>query len=80
MVSAVTVCALLLVALPVYGLIEALAASPLATVALLAVLAAVTAAMLVSLLAAVAPAAAVALGAIWLGRHLERRKERGLTR
>ncbi|HEV2772409.1 MAG TPA: DUF1707 domain-containing protein [Thermoleophilaceae bacterium] len=82
-VSAATVCAILLVGLPVYGLTEALAASPVATVSLLvvlAVLAALTVAMLASLLVAVAPVAAVALGAVWLGRHLERRRDGGRTR
>ncbi len=82
-VSAATLCAMLVVALPVYGLIEALAASPVATVAVLvvlAVLAALTVAMLASLLVAVAPIAAVALGAVWLGRHLERERERGRPR
>jgi cation transporter-like permease len=81
-VSAAALCALL-VALPAWGLIEALAASPVATVLLLAVLAALAAlalAMLASLLVAVAPVAAVALGAVWLGRHLERRHERRRSR
>ncbi len=82
-VSAATLCAMLVVALPLYGLIEALAASPVATVSLLvvlAVLAALAVAMLASLLVAVAPVAAVALGAVWLGRHLERQRDRGRTR
>lgn len=82
-VFAATVGVVLLVALPVYGAIEALATSPLAPVSLLvllAVLAALAMAMLASLLVAVAPVAAVALGAVWLGRHLERRHERGRTR
>jgi hypothetical protein len=72
-------CALLVVALPAYGIAEALAAWPVATVSLLvvlAVLAALLVAMLASLLVAVAPVAAVALGAVWLGRHLEHRDER----
>jgi hypothetical protein len=80
---AATVCAILVVVLPVYGLTEALAASPAATLSLLvvlAVLAALTVAMLASLLVAVAPVAAVALGAVWLGRHLERRHDGGRTR
>lgn len=78
-VSAAALCAMIVVALPVYGLIEALAAAPVATVAalvVLAVLAALTVAMLASLLAAVAPVAAVALGAVWLGRRLERGRTR----
>ena len=82
-VSAATVGAVLLVALPVYRLIEALATSPLAPVSLLvllAVMAALAMAMLASLLVALAPVAAVALGAVWLDRHLERRHERGHTR
>lgn len=79
MVSAATLCAMLVVALPAYGLIEALAAAPVATVSVLvlvAILAALAVAMLASLLAAVAPVAAVALGAVWLGRHLERGRDR----
>ena len=82
-VSAATVCAVLVVGLSVYGLAAALAAAPVATVLVLGglgVLAALTLAMLASLLVAVAPVAAVALGAVWLGRHLERRRGGGRTR
>ena len=81
-VSVAALCALLVVALPAYGLAEALAAWPVATVSLLvvlAVLAALLVAMLASLLMAVASVAAVALGAVWLGRHLERRDARRRT-
>ena len=65
--------ALVLLALPSYALIEVLSSSPVA--GMLAILVAVVLAIalvatLVSAAVALAPVVALALGAVWLGRHL----------